>query len=230
MLTDIWQYKVQITPIIVLFIIFEVPALIRRLKKTFYVPIYFSVFPFSKINQDLSAYLGEDYFLCEGTDLSPSEAEVLRKRVVLISVLSAAIDALAVPLTVGFLAALFVEETAFYQFVVILSIYKVITILLSLRNSELHIIDSKFKGTLLSFVYIVYLGIVVEMLRTSYSWAVPFVTSSDWSGLLSSLSAFVFGKVFAQGLLFAFLVAIFANVIADRKLRSQNVGSDEQGR
>lgn len=65
------------------------------------------------------------------------------------------------------------------------------------------------------------------MLRTAYFWAAPFIALSDWPGMLSSLSEFVFGKTLAQGLLFAFLVAIFSNFIADRKLREQNVSQDE---
>jgi len=227
MLELIWQYKIQIVPILVFLALFEAPAFIRRLKKTFYVPIYFSVYPFREINQDLSTYLGEDDFYDEGWRLDPSKAEALRRKIILTSIVSATIDALVVPLFVGFLAAFLLEKVVFFQFVAILATYKAITIVLSLRNSHLHILDSRWKNGLLAFVYIAYIGLIVEMLRTAYFWAVPFVVSSDWSGMLSSLSEFVFGKTLAQGLLFAFLVAIFSNFIADRKLREQNVSHDE---
>jgi hypothetical protein len=227
MLEPVWQYKIQIVPILVFLMLFEAPAFIRRLKRTFYVPIYFSVYPFREINQDLSTYLGEDDFYDEGWRLDPSKAEALRKKIILTSIVSATIDALVVPLLVGFLAAFLLEKVVFFQFVAILAIYKLITIVFSLRNSHLHILDSRWKNGLLVFVYIAYIGLIVEMLRTAYYWADPFVVSSDWSGMLSSLSEFVFGKTLAQGLLFAFLVAIFSNFIADRKLREQNVSHDE---
>lgn len=227
MLEQIWQYKIQIVPILIFLVLFEIPAFVRRLKKTFYVPIYFSVYPFREINQDLSTYLGEDDFYDEGWRLGASKAEALRRKIILTSVVSATIDALAVPLVVGFLAAFVLDKTVFFQFVAILAIYKTITIVLSLRNSHLHILDSKWKNGLLAFVYIVYIGVIVEMLRTAYFWAMPFVSFSDWLGMLSSLSEFVFGKTLAQGLIFAFLVAVFSNFIADRKLREQNVSNDE---
>lgn len=227
MLEIIWQYKIQIVPIMLFLVLFETPAFIRRLKKTFYVPIYFSIYPFREINQDLSTYLGEDDFYDEGWRLDPAKAEALRRKIILTSIVSATIDALVVPLIIGLLAAFLLEKVVFFQFVVILSLYKSVTIVLSLRNSHLHILDSKWKNGLLAFVYCAYIGLIVEMLRTAYFWAAPFIASSDWSGMLSSLSEFVFGKTLAQGLLFAFLVAIFSNFIADRKLREQNVSHDE---
>lgn len=227
MLEVVWQYKIQIVPVLIFLMLFEAPAFVRRIKKTFYVPIYFSVYPFREINQDLSTYLGEDDFYDEGWRLDSSKAESLRRKIILTSIVSATIDALVVPLLVGLLTAFFLEEVVFFQFVVILVIYKLITIVISLRNSHLHILDSRWKNGLLAFVYIAYIGLIVEMMRTAYFWAVPFVVSSDWLGMLSSLSEFVFGKTLAQGLLFAFLVAIFSNLIADRKLREQNVSHDE---
>ena len=60
------------------------------------------------------------------------------------------------------------------------------------------------------------------MLITSFYWAYPFVSTSDWQGLWSSLSAILFGKIIAQGIIFAVLVAIFAHYVADRKIREKN--------
>jgi len=227
MLEEIWQYKLQIVPVLLFMLLFELPAFLRKLKKTFYVPIYFSIYPLRQINQDLSTYLGEDDFYDEGWRLDPAQAETLRRKIIFTSVVSATIDALLVPLVVGLVAAFLLEKAAFFQFVTVLAVYKVISISFSLRNSHLHILDSKWKNALLAIIYIAYIGVVIEMLRTSYFWASPFVSASDWAGLLSSFSAFVFGKTLAQGLVFAFLVAIFSNFIADRKLREQNVSNDE---
>ncbi len=227
MLEQLWQYKLQILPVILFMGIFELPAFIRRMKKTFYVPIYFSVYPLRQINQDLSTYLGEDDFYDEGWRLDPAQAEALRRKIIFTSIVSAAIDALAVPLVVGLIAAFVLEKEVFLQFLTVLAIYKVVSITLSLRNSHLHILDSKWKSGFLVIIYIAYIGIIVEMLRTSYYWATPFISASEWAGMLSSFSSFIFGKTLAQGIVFAFLVAIFSNFIADRKLREQNVSQDE---
>jgi hypothetical protein len=227
MLEQIWQYQLQIIPVIIFIGIFELPAFIRRIKKTFYVPIYFSVYPLRQINQDLSTYLGEDDFYDEGWRLDPAQAEALRRKIILTSIVSATIDALIVPLIVGLAAAFVLEKEVFMQFLTVLAFYKVVSITLSLRNSHLHILDSKWKNGFLAIIYIAYIGIIVEMLRTSYYWATPFISISDWTGMLSSFSSFVFGKTLAQGLVFAFLVAIFSNFIADRELRERNVSHEE---
>jgi hypothetical protein len=227
MLEQIWQYKVQIVPVFIFLCVYELPAIVRRMKKTFYVPIYFSVYPLRQINQDLSIYLGEDDFYDRGWRLNPTEAESLRRKIIFTSIVSASIDALAVPLVVGLLAAFVLEKDVFFQFVTMLTIYKIISIVLSLRNARLHILDSRWKNGFLAIIYIAYIGIVIEMLRTSYLWAIPFIAVDDWTGLLSSFSTFFFGKTLAQGLVFAFLIAIFSNFIADRKLREQNVSQDE---
>ena len=79
MLNNIWELKVQLIPIILAFLIFEIPTLIQRLKKLCYVPIYFSVFPFTQLNYNLSTYLAEDY---SGEDLSDPEAEEFRKKLI----------------------------------------------------------------------------------------------------------------------------------------------------
>ena len=86
MLEQLWQYQLQIIPVIIFLGIFESPAFIRRINKTFYVPVYFSVYPLRQINQDLSTYLGEDDFCDEGCRLDPSQAEALRRKIILTSI------------------------------------------------------------------------------------------------------------------------------------------------
>jgi hypothetical protein len=54
---EIWNYKIQIIPIILGILIVEFPNWIRKLKKLYYVPIYFSIFPLRELNQELSYYV-----------------------------------------------------------------------------------------------------------------------------------------------------------------------------
>jgi branched-subunit amino acid transport protein len=68
-----------------------------------------------------------------------------------------------------------------------------------------------------------YIGVIVEMLKTSYSWTLPFIIAGNWAGLWTALTALVFGKIIAKGLVFAILVAIFTKYIADREIRKNNV-------
>jgi len=227
MLAELWQYKIQIIPVLLFLFAYEIPALVRRLKKVYYVPIYFSVYPLREINQDLSTYLAEDYMYLNGIDLSNSKAENLRKKIIMTSIFSAVIDALIVPLLIGFIASFVLDSDVFYQFLIAFVSCKTIFVMISLRNSDTHIFNNTSKNTLLILIYISYIGITFEMLRTSYNWALPYVDVKNWVGMFESFSSFFFGEILAQGLVFAVFVAIFTNLIADRKLREANVPQDE---
>jgi hypothetical protein len=223
MLETIWEFKIQVLPVLIAFIIYEIPALIRRMRRFYYVPLYFSVYPLREINQDLSVYLAEDFFYGEGGELSKEQAEKLRRKIIFTSVVSASIDAVVTPLVVGFVTAFFLPPLLFKQFLFVLILYKTVAIIASIRNFHRHAIATKRNFGLLILIYACYLGVVYQMLVTSFNWAYPFVLANDWMGLWSSLSGILFGKIIAQGIIFAILVAIFANYIADRKIREKNV-------
>jgi len=148
------------------------------------------------------------------------------REIIFTSIVSSVIDVLIVPLLVGIIASFFLTKELFYQFLVTLFFYKLITILLSLKNSHYHFIDSKYKLMFLTFIYILYIGTIMEMLKTSYSWARPFVSTENWSGLWNSFSSIIFGKIIAEGMIFAIFVALFTNYIADRKIRDKNIHDD----
>lgn len=221
----IWNYQLQIVPVLLFLAIYETPAFLRRLNKTFFVPIYFSVYPLRQINQNLATYLGDDIYV--GQEVTTDEAEAFRKRIIAVSAVSAIIDTVLVPLMIGLIAAFLLTKAVFYQFIAVLLAYKAVTVSMSLLNSDLHLIEAKWKTPALSAIYLLYLGLILEMSRTSYFWAEPYVESADWAGLWSSFSAFVFAKILAQGIIFAGAVAIFTNFIADRKIREKRLSDDE---
>ncbi|MCE1273886.1 MAG: hypothetical protein LWW75_05085, partial [Chlorobiales bacterium] len=92
----------------------------------------------------MSTYLAEDYFLCQGFDLNLEQAELLRKRIIGISIVSALIDAVVVPLVMGFVFAFILDISLFFQCLIVLVLYKVISIVLSIKESHFHFIDSKW--------------------------------------------------------------------------------------
>lgn len=223
MIEQVWQYKIQLMPVVLTLLIYELPALIRRTKKLFYVPIYFSIYPLREINQDLSIYLAEDYMISAGCDLSGADAEKLRKKIIFTSIVSVSLDAIVIPLVIGFFAAFYLEADVFTQFLVALVIYKAVTVTESLRTFHYQSIGSKRNMIFLAFIYMVYIGVAVEMLKTSFYWTTPFIIAGNWSGLWSAVTAIVFGKVIAQGLVLAVLVGIFTRYFADREIRKRNV-------
>jgi len=226
MLKEIWEFEIQVLPIIVALLVFEIPAAIRKLKRLYYVPIYFSLFPFSVLNEDLSIYLGEDDFYDTSERMSEKELESLRRKIITISIISMAIGAVLTPLFTEFVGAFFLTHETLLQFVFVLIAVKSIAIYKSLVGFKYHALSSRRNQVLLGFIYICYLGVVVEMIRSAYWWAFPYVETSRWRDLLSDLSSLVFGKVIVQGLVFTLLVALFVSFIADRKLRQEDDGQD----
>jgi hypothetical protein len=159
-LGDIWSWKIQVLPVLLSIFLFEVPAIIRRRKKLFYVPIYFSVFPLRELNQDLSTYLVEDDFLGLGELLTTEQAERLRKKIILVSILSMAIGALLTPLIVGFSSAFIMDKDVFVQFITILLMYKVVLLSKSIYQFHLYTVGSTRNILFLGFIYFCYLGVV----------------------------------------------------------------------
>lgn len=227
LLINIWNFKLQIFPILLAVVLFELPAIIRRKKKLYYVPIYFSVFPLRELNQDLSTYLVDGEYADCGEPLSTKEAEKLKKKIMLVSMVSMLVGALLTPLYVGFASAFFMDKELFIQFVSILLIYKTVLLFKSIYEFHYHLIASAKNRMFLGIIYFVYLGVVFEVLRNSFTWTLPFVKSGDWLDLLSSLSTLLFGKVVIGIFLLVLLTSYFSSLVTDRDIRKRALSRDE---
>ena len=120
----------------------------------FYVPIYFSVFPLREINQDLSTYLVEDEFIGLGERLTDDQADKLRKKIIVVSIISMTIATLLTPVIVGFLSAFYMDKETFFQFIFILLSYKVILLIKSIYQFHLYAVGSIRNRFFLGFIYI----------------------------------------------------------------------------
>lgn len=225
--THFWELKVQILPILISLLIVEVPNIIRKLKKFYYIPIYFSIFPLRELNPNLAYYLGEDYFTGIGSSLNEEELERLKKKLVIDSIISIFIDAIVIPSLAGFVFAFFLDNELLLQAVIVILTYKLFKVIRAIFDFKDHAIGSKKNIILLLIIYVGYLGVFVQLIFNAYYWANPFINKSDYKGLLLSLSDLIFNKGIAQGLILAALAAFFANQLADMKIRKENVKSDE---
>lgn len=227
LLINIWNFKLQIFPIFLSILLFELPAIIRRRKKLYYVPIYFSVFPFRELNQDLSTYLVDGEYADCSEPLSTKEADKLRKKIIFISIISMVVGALLTPLVVGFISAFTMNKELFLEFVTILLLYKAVLVSKSVYEFHYYSIASTKNRIYLGVIYFIYLGVVFEMLRSSYHWTLPFVESSRWLDLLSNLSSLLFGKVIIGMFILSLLTAYFSSLITDREIRKRALSRDE---
>ena len=223
MIEEIWNYKIQIIPIILGILIVELPNWIRKLKKLYYVPIYFSIFPLRELNQELSYYLGEDYFMGEGSELNETELKKLKKKIIIDSIFSTLISAVLIPAIAGFIFAFIFSKEVLLQSLIAIFIYKLVIVSMAIWNFRYHAIASSKNIFLLILIYIGYIGVFIQMIRTSFNWASPYILDENWSGMASGLADLIFNKGIAQGLILASVTAIIVAFFTDKEIRNENL-------
>jgi len=217
----IWNWQIQVAPVLLAVLLVELPAYIQRRARIAYVPIYFAVFPLGELNKDLSVYLGEDYWL--GRSVEDDEADEIRKRIIFKSMLSMALAAIVIPLFAGFVSAFFLIGNTLTQFVIVALGLKGYRIAKAVRDFPQHANGTVRNRLLLTGIYLLYLGVFAQMIVTAHKWTRPFVESGDWAALISNLSNLIFTKVTVQAIILALLSAAFVSLIADKKLRRENL-------
>jgi hypothetical protein len=218
---QIWNYKIQLAPIFLAFVIFEIPTLIRKWKKMYYVPIYFALFPLDELNKEIAIYFGEEYETHKGADYTSEQAEKVRKKIIQISMISLFLAAVVTPLIAGFISSLFLSRDLLAPFLVFLVAVKAKRIVDSLIGLRGESIGTKKNTALIATTYVTYLGTAVEMFRTAYNYGQPFAAAHNWGGLASDLSTLIFGKVIVGGIIMAVMGSVVTSLILDRKLREQ---------
>jgi len=222
-LRTIWEFKLQILPALVILILTELPNIIRRFKRLYYIPIYFSIFPLRELNPNLAIYLGEDYFIGYGSSLNNAEVAKIKRKIVIDSAISMFISSVVIPSIVGFIIAFFLNSNLLLQSLVVVFIYKIINIIRAVWDFKEHAVASKKNIIILVFIYVAYLGVFFQLINTTYDWARPFILDENYKGLFKSLSELIFSKGLLQGLLLAALSAFFGNIITDKTIRDENI-------
>lgn len=204
-------------------LIVEIPNWIRRLKKIYYVPIYFSIFPLRELNANLSIYLGDDYFMGYGSGLDEKELKNLKQKIITTSILSMAIDAILIPSFAGFFFTFFMKERVLLYALITIGIYKLFRIILALKDFKNHAIATKKNVGLLILIYFAYLGVFVQMIHQAYFWTIKYVEEENWIGMLNNLADLIFSKAIAQGIILAAITAIIVSQFTDREIRKENL-------
>lgn len=168
-LLNIWEYQIHVVPIIVLVLIYELGFFIRKYKRRVYIPVYFSVFPFSETNLNVAQFLGEDYWY----DTDKVDTDTKKKEKLLqiryISMISLAISAIIIPIATGLIAHFIVDRKIFTDFVIVLFTYKTMEFGVALK----HFGDRGYQNARiyeLGTVYIIYLITSWYLLYSTYQF------------------------------------------------------------
>ncbi len=219
---DTWNLQIRVFPVLVALLLCELPGIIRHFKNLAYVPIYFALFPFRELNRDLSLYVGEDFFTGSG-DMTESETEALRKRIVLTGLISLSIAAVATPAVAGFLAAFFMLPTDFRGFVLLFIAYKMIGLIRAAFGFKHHAVSNRRTMMWYWATYLTYFAVFLTVFEAVFDWAHPFTTKGDWLGLWKELRGVLFLKIAVGGFIASLVGASAAAAFTDRKLRNSIV-------
>ncbi len=67
---QVWTYKVSLVPVLLTYLLLDSQAIIRRITKQYYVPIYFIIFPDGHTDKMYAEYFSEDDFYGVGQEMS----------------------------------------------------------------------------------------------------------------------------------------------------------------
>lgn len=220
-----WEYKIQILPVLLAFIIFKIPSILHRLKKEYYVPIYFSIYPFSKLNSSLSNYLGENFF-CD--DMDEVTAENFRNNLIVKSTISLSISVLLIPVFVGFVDSFFLTIDTLWQFLIFLAVERFYHVVKSILKFHEYTFSTWKYKIILIITYTFYIGIVLTLIYKTYVWANKFVITNDYFGMMSDIWNLIFVEIGIKGIIVVILTTVFTIVFANRDIRKGNLARNEE--
>lgn len=186
--TPLANYKFSPLPILAMYLVFDSTALIRRITKRAYVPMYFIFFPTGHSDRLYAEYLGEDDLLSGRQRPGPAKQRWLRKRLVLTAIISMLFATVVAPYLTGFVAALFLTPQQFNEFLVFLLIAKAILIVNALRTLRNESLvgweDNTFVWVLA--MYGVYLLFVFYGLTEAFDWTSANIRSYSLGDLIAA--------------------------------------------
>lgn len=226
-----WAYKFSLMPVLLTYLIFDLPALIRRITRRAYIPIYFMFFPLGHSDQMYAQYFNEDDIYGVGESMNEAQKQMLRARIQVTAILSMIFAAVIAPWLCGFIAAFYLEQSQFLEFVWFLMILKIILICISLyeiKQSDSFVMRShSFKYVVL--VYIAYVVLIWRGVTKSFWWTSDNLSTSGLAGLLMRLAEHAYVDLFLNIVVVALGTWAITNHYLDPKLiREKYVYHDEK--
>lgn len=193
-----WNYKLSLLPVLLTYLIFDLPAIVRRMTRVAYVPIYFIVFPSGHSDQLYAQYFNEDFFYGEGAQMSADEKRRLRHKIQATAIFSMVFATVVAPWLCGFIAAFYLSKQQFAEFVIFLLVAKTILIFFSLRRLKLES-PAMSKGGSVYYVtalYSAYLFFVWLGLSKAYEWTHTHLNNKGVVGLALGLLDYAYADIF----------------------------------
>lgn len=194
--TTVWNYKLSLVPVLATYLLFDAPAIIRRITKIAYVPIYFIFFPSGHSDRLYAQYFNEDYMYLEGEMMSAHEKRALRHRLQANAVFSMIFAAIFAPWLCGTASAFYLNSNQFLEFLIFLIAVKTLLLILALHKVRQESAAARKAFPSVCAIYVFYLVLVTRYLFLSFEWASAKLESSGWSGVLRGIIEYSFNDIF----------------------------------
>lgn len=190
----VWTYQVSLVPVLVTYLLFDLPAIVRKLTRIAYVPIYFAIFPLGHSDQLYAEYLNEDDFYGVGATMTPEEKRALRRKIQSTAIISMIFAAVVAPWLCGFVSALYLRPSQFKEFLAFFFLMKIFLISKSLWSLRLESRAANQLPALLSVVgiYVLFLLFVWYGLTKSFGWTSTHIDSKGFIGLAVALADYAY--------------------------------------
>jgi len=198
LVADAWNYKVSLVPVAVTYLLFDLQAIYRRATKTWYVPIYFMIFPSGHSDRLYAEYFSEDDMYGVGSSMSGEEKRLLRYKIIAYAILSMLFATIFAPYVCGLISATYLSRQQFVEFIVTLLVIKTALIVYALYNIRVtsRVVDRGAPFYYVVAMYVAYLFFVWRGLTKSFEWATAQMANSGIWGLLAALGDFVHEEFF----------------------------------
>jgi hypothetical protein len=222
---EIWTYKISLVPVLLTYLLFDSQAIYRRATKTFYVPIYFMIFPSGHSDKLYAEYFSEDDFYGEGQAMSDAEKKALRQKIIIAGIFSMVFATIVAPYVCGLISALYLTPQQFTEFLWSLMIVKSALIVHALYRVRF---DSRAVNRGHAFYYIIalyvaYLYFVWRGLTKSFNWAFAQMTTNGPWGLLNAVADFAHEEFFINVL----VVSLLTWAVQKRFTTPENISPPE---
>jgi hypothetical protein len=195
---DAWSYKVSLLPVFVTYLLFDAQAIYRRATQTWYVPIYFIVFPSGHSDKLYAEYFSEDDFYGDGSQMTDAEKQSLRHKIIVSAILAMIFATIVAPYVCGVISATYLSRQQFSEFVVVLLVAKAGFIIYALANIRLtsRVVNQGSPFYYVVAIYVAYLYFIWRGVTKSFEWANTHFDKAGAWGLVTALGDLVHEEFF----------------------------------
>jgi hypothetical protein len=230
--TEIWTYKISLVPVLATYLLFDLPAIFRKMTGVAYVPIYFIFFPSGHSDRLYAQYFNEDYMYGDGSLMNDNEKAKLRHRIQATAIVSMVFATVVAPWLCGIISAFYLAQNQFSEFLWFLIAVKatlIIWVLCKLR-SESDAVRSGYSFYYVMVLYAAYLFLVWRGLTKAYEWTHSNLDSKGISGLAVGLLEYAYVDIFLNVVIVSSLTWGITTLFTSRSHIQRPYGEDEHAK